>query len=77
MKMSCFMEMYGKVCRGYINILVNISEPDNDDERWGLWYEEGCVQAVATGGRGGAQPPLEKCEPPPRLRCPFCRNYRY
>ena len=43
MKMSCFMEMYGKVCRGYINILVNISEPDNEDERWGLWYEEGCV----------------------------------
>ena len=33
------------------------------------------ARPVATGGRGGAQPPLEKYEPPPRLRCPFCRNY--
>ena len=34
---------------------------------------------VATGGEGGggSAPPLERFEPPPRLRCPFCRNYRY
>ena len=32
---------------------------------------------VATGGGRGAQPPLDKFEPPPRLRCSFCRNYRY
>ena len=32
---------------------------------------------VATGGEGGGSAPLEKFEPTPRLRCPFCRNYRF
>ena len=40
-------------------------------------YKDSGTRPVATGGRGGAQPPLEKFEPPPRLRChfAFCRNY--
>ena len=34
------------------------------------------TRPVATGGRGGAQPPWKNLSPP-RLCCPFCRNYRY
>ena len=53
--------------------LPEIDTPENK-----MWLRYVPRRPVATGGaRGGGLSPPGKIWAPPRLRCPFCRNYRY